>query len=704
MISFSALSHLCGAILFLAFTALLSAVWQGRERGALMVFASAVTTLWCTTLAVHAAFGSPSLSVLQVLEILRDAAWLALLLDILGITEQRGQGIGRGGRVLGAVVTGACIAQMGFVLVPPYLESLLVTMIPKGTMVDSGYVLLAAIGLVMVAQVYRRTPPQRRKSTAFACIGIGGIFAYDVCLYVDALWRAQVDPTLWAARGAVHAFAVPLLAVAAARNPEWSPQVFLSRQFVGYFALLLGIGSYMALVAGAGYYILGYGGPWSTGVIAVSLPGALALLLVLSFSRRLHAQASVFISKHFFRSKYDYRKEWLRFTHILSSSRPDIELKQNIVRAIASLVASPGGVIWFRQNTGAFLPVAQWRATFPEAAIEPGGSSLVRFLERDGWAIYLDEYAHAPTRYQGLQLPPWLHQMRQAWIVVPLLQRSELLGFIVLMRAPISREFNWEDSDLLKTVGRQAASYLALLNASEALAEARQFEVFSRLSSYVVHDLKNLVAQLSLVISNAQQHHQNPAFMEDTIDTVVHAVGRMKRLLTQLQKGHLNEVDHEKICLRPLLQSAVKRRAQTKPLPALEHCPHEAMIVADPERLTAIIEHMIQNAQEATPPEGKVTIRLREDLHWAIVEIEDTGIGMDAQFVAERLFRPFDSTKGQAGMGIGMHQAREFLRTSGGDISVNSTPGCGTVVCLQLPLADGPETAPYRPLSTHPVF
>ena len=116
------------------------------------------------------------------------------------------------------------------------------------------------------------------------------------------------------------------------------------------------------------------------------------------------------------------------------------------------------------------------------------------------------------------------------------MQERELVAFIVLSRPDTPRELNWEDSDLLKTCGRQAASYLTLLRLSEALADARQFEAFNRLSAYVVHDLKNLAAQLSLVVSNARRHMHSPGFVEDAIDTVDNATRKMNRMLAQLRK------------------------------------------------------------------------------------------------------------------------------------------------------------------------
>ncbi|MHB8551844.1 MAG: ATP-binding protein, partial [Acidiferrobacterales bacterium] len=108
------------------------------------------------------------------------------------------------------------------------------------------------------------------------------------------------------------------------------------------------------------------------------------------------------------------------------------------------------------------------------------------------------------------------------------------------------------------------------------------------------------------------------------------------------------------------------------------------------DRLSAVIGHVIQNAREATPADGRVTVRLRADRRQVVIEVEDTGCGMDEAFIRERLFRPFETTKGNSGMGIGAYETREFVRALGGDIDVFSRPGHGTIFRLHLPLADNP--------------
>jgi putative PEP-CTERM system histidine kinase len=302
--------------------------------------------------------------------------------------------------------------------------------------------------------------------------------------------------------------------------------------------------------------------------------------------------------------------------------------------------------------------------------------------------IDIDEFERDPDLYGSLELPEWLRNMPQAWLVVPLLVHDHMLGFIVLARSPVQSHFNWEDSDLVKTAARQVAVHLAQLEASQALAEAKQFEACNRLTSYVMHDLKNLIAQLSLVVSNAAKHKNNPRFMEDAIVTVDNSVQKMNRLLEHLRSDTMQTTETGTVELCEMLDDVVQTMSNNTPVPTLDCQASGIHVHADRDRCGAIIGHLIRNAQDATPEDGRVIVRLFKRADRAIIEVQDTGTGMDESFIKERLFRPFDSTKGKAGMGIGVYEARDYVHRVGGDLEVISRVGEGTTFRVRLPISD----------------
>jgi putative PEP-CTERM system histidine kinase len=315
-----------------------------------------------------------------------------------------------------------------------------------------------------------------------------------------------------------------------------------------------------------------------------------------------------------------------------------------------------------------------------------GGSALVRYLEERAWVINLDEYRANPELYLPLDLPGWMLELSSAWLLVPLLDQGRLLGLVIITQPRAAVPFNWELRDLLKTAASQAASHLAQLQAVSELAEARQFEGFHRLSAFVLHDIKNLIAQQSLLIGTAARHKHKPEFIDDAIEIMEHSVARMQRLMQLLRTG-IPGGKLENSNLVMATNEAVKNCAGGNPVPVFHCTLEEVMITMDRDRMISVIENLVRNAQEATPDDGMVTISLACQETTATILIEDSGCGMDEVFVRERLFRPFDTTKGDTGMGIGAYECREYVHVLGGKIRVESEPGKGTRMHITLPLS-----------------
>jgi putative PEP-CTERM system histidine kinase len=434
-------------------------------------------------------------------------------------------------------------------------------------------------------------------------------------------------------------------------------------------------------MAGAGYYLRFFGGSWGTVMQVSFLFGAVVLLMAVLFSGTLRSWLRVFISKHFFSYNYDYREEWLHFTRTLSEGGH--ELGERVIQALAQLVESPGGSLWISRESGNFEHVAHWNMPTAKGS-EPVTSPFCQFLEQREWVIDLQECRTNPEKYSTITLPAWLEAIQKAWLVVPLIQHRKLFGFVVLALPRSKVKLNWEVSDLLKVAGNQAASYMAQYEAANALMVARQFESFNRMSTFVVHDLKNLVSQLSLLLSNAEKHKQNPEFQQDMVETVYLSVQKMKRLLEKLSGSDSIEMPAP-LSISRLLQEAVKSKSIAEPKPVLEVHDGNLSVYANSSRLERVVGHLIQNAIEATPRDGLVRIRLQRQEDFAVVEIKDTGHGMSEEFIREKLFKPFVSTK-SAGMGIGVFESKEYLSELGGKLEVVSSQSDGTVFRILLPL------------------
>jgi len=667
------------ALAYLGLSGLIVASWRQRPQGRLLVLATGLSAAW-GALSALTAWGLLPPRLELVAEVARNGAWLALLLYILQLRLPSGAALPAPLRLI-RLLSGALIGGLLFAsLVPLIAPSQPVLARWAGNL---GLVLLTVMGLVLVEQVYRSTRPEDRWAIKFLCLGLGGLFVYDFYLYANAALFNALDAQVWAARGYVAALVTPLIAVSAARNPEWAAPVGLSRSMAFHTASLLGAGIYLLLMAGAGYYLRLFGGAWGDVVQTVFIFAAAMLLVLLMFSGTLRARLRVFLSKHFFSYRYDYREEWLNFTRTLTEGRPGEQLCERAVEALARLLESPGGALWMHEGNAGYQRASHWNWADLNGT-EPADSSFIQWLASKQWVVDLDEMKTRHDLYGDLDTPAWIQQANDAWLVVPLMLHDELLGFVVLKHSLGNVSFNWEVSDLLKVAARQAAAHLAQMRASNQLIVARQFESFNRTTTFVIHDLKNLIAQLSLLLANAEKHKDNPEFQADMLDTVENAVARMNKVLAQLRRGS-DQAQAQSVALADILTDAAASKHAFKLRPAVDLPPASLRVRAERERLTRAIGHLLQNALEATPPSGQVTLRGFEESAQAIVEIADTGSGMDEEFIRTRLFQPFDSTKG-AGMGIGAYECRETIRALDGQLEVDSTPGRGTRFRISLPL------------------
>jgi len=546
---------------------------------------------------------------------------------------------------------------------------------------------LAITGLVLVEQFYSNSSTQERWAIKYLCIALGGAFIFDFYLYSEAMLFSAYDKGVWNGRGLINALLVPLIWISLKRRIQTDLKVAISHRMAFHTVSLLGTGIYLILMAAAGYYIRLVGGDWGHLLQTVFLFGAALVLLLVVSSGMVRARLRVFLSKHFFRYRYDYREEWLRFTSMLTEGEPGSQFFERVLHAMARLVESPGAGLWLRQEQGPYRRVAEWNLASINGQIA-ADDPFVRFMEARNWVLDLNDCRDRPDMLEGAELPLWLQGETEAWLAVPLLWHERMLGFMILSPSMGKVTFNWEVSDLLKTAARQATAHLAQAQAAEALTVARQFESFNRAAAFVVHDIKNLVAQLSLLLANAEKHRHKPEFQEDMLATVESSVARMNRMLAKL-RDEPNQARTSTIPLETLLQEVINSKAAYSLKPALQIDATGLWVKAESEKLIRVIGHIVQNAIEATPFSGKVGVTLSREDDWGIISVVDTGSGMDEAFIRDRLFRPFASTKG-TGMGIGAYECREYIQELGGIILVESTPGPsarqGTRFTIRLPL------------------
>lgn len=671
------IAYICASILSAAVTGIF--VWQTKRKNLHWSFAaaSAMQTLWLLNIGLSERLDL-SLSHLMLIEAARFSTW------IIAITLSTGffcrNCLPRYYKTSQYVFCFTILAlNVAYIVIDPWW-------LPIYTWMTLQNILFAIVSLLGIEQLYRNV--QTVRLIKLLSLSLAAIFIYDIYFFSQSLVQPEIHPGFFQIRAAIIIVSSVFMGIAAItlhHNRDQPARISLSRPVVFYTTSLTLAGSLLAMISLGGYYVRIYGGDWGAVAYGLLLGAAMIVLALAVTSRTTRENLTVLINKHLFSHKYDYRAEWLKLIERLSQPTSPEAVHQQAIDAVANIFKSNGGALWLRKGR-VFAPVYQQNITVNIIdAIEPEDSCFVQALEQSEW-VFLPSSTNNdnPLSQHNEHLPTWAKSIENIWLILPLLNESELIGFMVLTNPNNENAINWEDLDLLKTVGRQVANYLERHEQAEQLAEARQFDAFNKLAAYVMHDLKNLIAQQSLVVKNAEKHKDNPAFVDDAIQTINNSVTRMNNLLRKLQR---NEPEGVRVLnLNDVLVEAVKRCQKATPQPTLRNDHHDVRVKGDWDSLIMVFIHLIHNAQDATQATGFIDVYVNLESNVVRVAIEDNGQGMAPEFIRDRLFKPFDTTKTGKGMGIGVYQARDYVQTLGGNVYVESTPGEGSTFTVSLPV------------------
>lgn len=682
-----------GYALLASYLTSLGEKWREGKRARMMLLATTLGALWAGLTFFSLAAKSPSLLVLSAIsEIALYGAWYAFLYQLL--SPEHGNSIDTAALPAWLLPASAITIIGGIAL---HIALVLGAINgPDWARIFYFYGLAKPVlGLILLEQLFRNVADDVRWNIKPLCLALAGQMMFDIYLYSDALMFQHIDADAATAKGLVHAITVPLLFIASLRGRDWTSKIRLSQRAAFHSATLLAAGLYLLLMSAVGYYVRYFGGEWGRAFqYALIFTGLLALGILL-VSGSMRAKIRVLIGKHFFAYRYDYREEWLRFTQTLAAQDNPQAMGEQVIRGLANMVESPAGSLWLHDHArDSYRQTARWNLPENDSTLDCQ-TPLIAFLMESGWVVNLEEFRAYPGRYGTLEIPRWVSEIPEAWLIIPLMVGSELQGFVILASARTQIDVNWEVNDLLRTAGCQAASFLAKMQATEALLEARKFDAFNRMSAFVVHDLKNIVTQLALMLKNAERHRHNPEFQDDMLMTVAHSVERMRQLMMQLREGATPPGSPVGVNLSDVIEQVQSEKArQGRQVDVRISAP--LVTRGHRERLERVIGHLVQNALDATLATGSVWVQLEHRGDRAYLVVGDTGHGMTPEFIRDRLFKPFQTTK-DAGMGIGAYESAQYIRELGGELQVDSTPGEGTQMTLVLPLIEMRQQSDLHP-------
>jgi putative PEP-CTERM system histidine kinase len=667
---FTLWTHALAAALYAAIT-----VWQLRrssgdplKRPLVTVFG--VIAVW----SVFLSLAGPQHFLSLFAESARNLALLAFLSLLIRAAED--DPAARAVKPVHATVAGVVILQIvvaglsGQFLGAPGIRSVLA---PAGSLLGLS---IAAGLLVLVHNLYGRAASRSRRSIRLPMIGLAVILAFDLHLYTVAFLMPPGAGDLFALRGLVLAAAVPLFLAAGKMASGWKVQ--LSHGAAGAGISIVAILAYLLLMISLSKVIALVGDEW-TGFAQLTLILALTLGAFLFLpAERLRAWLKVVTAKHFFEHRYDYREEWLRFTRTVAmAGEEEAPLEQRMVQALAETADCPWGLLLIADEDQRLVPSAVWNCEFPAPADHDADGAFIRMLSLNRRIVDLG----------ADPAPSWIGDLG-AWAGVPLIHNDRLLGFAVLAHPLVRRQLDWEDLDLFRTTGMQAASYLAEAQGQEALSDARRFDEFNRRFAFIMHDIKNVVSQLTLVSRNAERHADNPEFRTDMVGTLQASAKKMNDLLAKISRDQQSGAEAPRpVDLHRIVLTVASAKSGAHPVEASGAT--DVAALADPARLEQALLHLVQNAIDASREDVPVRVEWAMRGNEIAIEVIDQGCGMSPEFVRTRLFQPFTSTK-TGGFGVGALEARTLVAGMGGRLAVDSREGEGTRFTIFLPPADAP--------------
>jgi putative PEP-CTERM system histidine kinase len=643
-----------------------------------LVIALSLTALWALTAVIGTSAGNASNISGGIAETMRNAAWLGVLWALL---RDSGAKSGRLPRGALPVVLALMLALVTQLVLDLFTVEGAGSMEHMAAILGASWLLRAVFAMgtiILLHGLFTQLAREGVGQIGWLGCALTIMWAFEFNHYVLAWFSDGRVLAVGLMRGVVMVLIAPLIMLGTASGER--RRVVLSRR-VTYHVATAAIGTLYGLALLGMLMLVRTVDDPATRIVQIGAIFALSVIaLVLLPSAAFRAWLRVEIAKHLFAHRYDYREEWMRFADALGTAGDEREMPlRRAVRAVAQAVYAPAALLLLRREDGALAPAAGWDWDEGEGVIDD--ANVLHRLESTEWII--DVARDAGILDGGL--PDWVTVDSRAWVLLPLVHGGRLIGAVLIARPPGRTGLDWEDLDMLRVVGRQLAVTLSERQHQHALAEAQRFDEFNRRFAFILHDIKNMVSQISLLAGNAERHAENPAFRADMVLTLKETADRMNDLISRLARpdqkrgGEGGGCDLAAVARGIAATGLMRGRVVVTadgPLP----------VRADAEALKQAVSHLVQNAIDATPADGApVEMILSRADGQARLEIVDQGCGMSADFIANGLFRPFASTK-SAGFGLGAHEAQALITAMGGRIDVASRQGHGTRFTISLPL------------------
>jgi putative PEP-CTERM system histidine kinase len=553
------------------------------------------------------------------------------------------------------------------------------------------FILLASvIILANLERTLRASTGRIRWQIKFIFLGVGTLCMAWVYTSSQALIYSAFDTSLYFLHTAALLIASVLLGWGLLRSSFLNVDVYLSRTTLQYSLTALLASIYLLILGLLAFRVRFFHSSRSLSMDALIILIALALLAILLLSDRIQERLKRIVTRHFRRPLYDYRKAWMEITESTNALVGFEDLCGAVARIISKTFSILSVNIWLCDEKQESLILAGSTVFTPSQAVDlerSGGMilNLLGTLEKSTLPIDLNKKMFEWAEEIMKAKPEFFADYKMRYIL-PLKSGGQLVGIVTLNddrvgKAPLSIE----DSDLLNAYAAQLAARILQLRLSENLRKAQEIEAFQNVSTFFVHDLKNLASRLSLTMQNLPAYFDNPEFRNDALKLIGESAAKIDDTISRLSSLRRIEIKPVPMDLNLLMENVLSDFERSSRFRCERDFGKLPLIPLDSEQMQKVATNLILNAYDAIKQQGHIQIATVVKDHQVLWTVTDNGCGISRQYMEKMLFRPFQSTK-KRGLGIGLYQSRMIVEAHRGKIEVESEESIGTTFRVILPI------------------
>ena len=542
-----------------------------------------------------------------------------------------------------------------------------------------------ALSIVNFENTLRSSSGTKRWQIKNLIFGIGAILAFFIYLSSQKLLFSAIKSQYIPLTSTVLIISEAIIAVFMVRHRLLNVDIFVSRYVVYNSLAILIIGIYLIFTGIIAYGVKYFRIPFSYFFSRLLIFVAIFAVIIILFNARLRRKFQLIINRHFYKHKYEFRDKWMETIDRISSKRSVEEIRMTLKEMVSETMGAKGVSLWLCDSN--HLRYATVDDVAEDCKTLAQEHPILHRIKAENWPFIIDEPCKSEKEGQNKEIER-LASSTGAGLCAPLMVGNEVVGFMLQGRDLSGESYRQDDFEFLKAVTTQAAVQIKNIWLTQELVTANEVDAFTKMSTFILHDLKNLTNSLSLISQNAKHNIDNPEFQKDAIRTIDSTVPRMKGLISKLSSVPKKiEIKKEEVALKALVSSVLKRLNTTgrKNVVITEEIDSIPPICIDHEAMEMVILNLITNAYEAIEKEGMIKVAASMNEGEISIKVSDTGVGISEEYIESCIFKPFRSTK-KSGFGIGLYQCKTIVDAHGGKIEVESKKGAGTTFTIKLPV------------------